>query len=238
LTTPITCVLGNQEHETIELEHERLLVIYGSTAGRSFAIVPGWYRDNEKYEDSQLVAVDVEIIDPMDRPRIENGLRPILSGRHPSGDGGMRLSFWGSMDLEEGNSDSSQGEERRRDRKTVLVVDDDPSLRQIIKISLEKEGFVVRTAANSSEARGELLSGKEKPDLMLLDIMMPGGTGWQLLKELEKDPAISQMPVIAISGLEKPAQTSEEYDSKMLYDYLVKPFSMAELSRAVRKFAR
>ena len=71
---------------------------------------------------------------------------------------------------------------------------------------------------------------------MLLDIMMPGSTGWQLLKDLENDPQFNKLPVIAISGLERP-NDGNEYDSKMLYDYLVKPFSMEELSRVVRKFS-
>ena len=91
------------------------------------------------------------------------------------------------------------------------------------------------TAATTSQASGILREERALPNLILLDIMMPGSTGWQLLKELEIDPKFQKIPVIAISGLEKPVG-EQKFDSNMLVDYLVKPFSMEELSRAVRKF--
>ena len=225
----ITCVLGNQTYETMKINGKELLVIHGEAVGTSFAIVPGWYSGNERYEKGQLAAIDVELIDPMEQMNIEREVKSRLSA---GGKGDPRISFWGSRGIEEevqpGESESAP--------TTILVVDDDPTIRDIIKKYLEKEGFEVKTASGSKEAE-TLLRTSRLPNLMLLDIMMPGGTGWQLLKELEKDPGISsRLPVVAISGLERPADRMEEYDSKMLYDYLVKPFSLAELSRVVRKF--
>lgn len=222
----ITCVLGNQTYETIEIKAKKLLVIYGEAAGTSFAIIPGWYSGNEKYDKGQLAAIDVELIDPIEQMNLEDEIRQKISASR----GWMpRISFWGSKGIEEVEEASTESS------STILVVDDDPTIRNLIKKYLEKDGFSVRTASSSKEAEMLLRSGK-LPQLMLLDIMMPGGTGWQLLKDLEKDPNIRKMPVVAISGLERPSQPSEDYDSKMLYDYLVKPFSLAELSRVVRKF--
>ncbi len=210
----------------MEIKGKRLLVIHGEAAGTSFAIIPGWYSGNERYDKGQLAAIDVQLIDPVEQMNIEREVRSRLSS---VGKGEPRISFWGSRGIEELEKPEKESS------STILVVDDDPTIRDIIKKYLEKEGFNVKTAASSKEAENLLRSSK-LPDLMLLDIMMPGGTGWQLLKELEKDSTINHLPVVAISGLERPAERGEEYDSKMLYDYLVKPFSLAELSRVVRKF--
>ncbi|MHB8567109.1 MAG: response regulator [Nitrososphaerales archaeon] len=223
----ITCVLGNQTYETLEIRDRKLLVIHGEAAGTYFSIIPGWYSGNERYDKGQLAAIDVELVDPVEQMNLESEIRARLEahqGKMP------RISFWGSRvvdEIEGGDAESS----------TILVVDDDPTIRDIIEKYLEREGYGVKTAASSREAE-TILKTSKLPQLMLLDIMMPGGTGWQLLKELEKDENVRRLPVVAISGLERPSETSNEYDSKMLYDYLVKPFSLAELSAVVKKFKR
>jgi CheY-like chemotaxis protein len=237
LSKTITSVLGNQEREFFEVDGKRLLIIFGKTDRTAFAIVPGWYVGNEKYESGNLTAVDVELIDPLEQYEIREKILPLL-GEH--GYHNARVSFWGasgfSNDLD--MQKDTEGSQRRPEKKgRILVVDDDPGIRDVVKIFLERQGYVVSTASNSNEA-ATVLRKQRVPNLMLLDIMMPGATGWQLLKNLENDPRLSKLPVIAISGLEKPKSTLEEYDSKMLYDYLVKPFSMEELSRAVDKFRK
>ncbi|MGH2638229.1 MAG: response regulator [Rhabdochlamydiaceae bacterium] len=221
-----TCVLGNQKYETLKVDNKRLLVIHGQTPTTSYAIVPGWCVGNERYEKGQLTAIDVELVDPLDQVSLEDRIKRQLTRENKSP---PRISFWGS-----GISDEEE-EKFAEHPSTILVVDDDPALRDIIKMYLEKEGYKIRVASNASQAESVLR--EEIPSLMLVDIMMPDATGWQLLKKLEKDQKISKIPVIAISGLERPKDRAEEFDSKMLYDYLVKPFSLAELSRAVRKFA-
>ena len=227
----ITCVLGKQEYETFSVDSRNLLIIHGHTPTTSFAIIPGWWSGNERYEEGQLAAVDVELVDPIEQVAIESEIKRHLSSANP-GKQAPRISFWGSRGIAEGIEET-----RRSSPARVLIVDDDPAIRDIIKIYLRKEGFEVETASSAAEAEA-ILHQRRLPSLMLLDIMMPGATGWELLKKLEKDESISQLPVIAISGLEKHESLGEEHDSKMLYDYLVKPFSLAELSRVVKKFAQ
>lgn len=220
--------MGNQTYETLEVKGKKLLIIHGQAAGTDFTIIPGWYSGNERYDKGQLAAIDVELIDPVEQMNVQNEIKARFEkqgGKMP------RISFWGSRGVED--QDTVEGDIS----STILVVDDDPTIRDIIKKKLEREGYNVKTAASSKEAETFLRTSR-LPDLMLLDIMMPGGTGWQLLKELEKDENIRRLPVVAISGLERPSIASEEYDSKMLYDYLVKPFSLAELSQVVKKFKR
>jgi CheY-like chemotaxis protein len=231
--TTITCVLGDQRYETLDIRNRKLLVIHGKTPTATFAIIPGWWSGNERYEEgNKLAAVDVELIDPIEQVSLEDEIKQRLSkGRDANAPGEVpRISFWGSRGV------SIEGQEKPRTPSTVLVVDDDPAIREIIRIYLEKEGIKVQTASSAAEAE-HILRSQKLPSLMLLDIMMPGATGWELLKRLEKDEKFAQLPVIAISGLERPQRAGSENDSKMLYDYLVKPFSLTELSRAVKKFA-
>jgi CheY-like chemotaxis protein len=237
LSKTITSVLGNQQSEFLEVDGRKLLVIFGKTDRTPFAIVPGWYIGNERYQSGNLTAVDVELIDSLEQYKIKEKIQPLLEKR---GYANARISFWGasgfSNDYEaENNNESSQ--ERAEKKGKILIVDDDPGIREIVKIYLQRQGYDAVTASNSKDA-SSLLRNEPIPNLMLLDIMMPGATGWQLLKDLENDPRLNKLPVIAISGLEKPKEVGDEYDSKMLYDYLVKPFSMEELSRAVEKFRK
>lgn len=68
----------------------------------------------------------------------------------------------------------------------VMVVEDDPDIREVVQIALEEEGFEVVTAANGAEAEAELEQG-ERPRIMLLDLMMPVMNGWELLEHLRRD---------------------------------------------------
>ena len=235
MSKTITSVLGRQQHELIEIGQRKLLAIFGQVAGTSFVIIPGWYVGNEKYEDDKLTAVDVELVDNLEQPRIEQIIRQSLE---KTGRTNFRVSFWGASGFPQDLEFSENNSQKVGNKAKILVVDDDPGIREIIKLHLEREGYAVETASSTNQA-AKLLNSKSEslPNLMLLDIMMPGATGWQLLKDLENDPRVNKLPVIAISGLEK-SGLGEEYDSKMLYDYLVKPFSMEELSRVVRKFCR
>ena len=234
LSKTITSVLGHQKHELIEIGQRRLLAIFGQITEISFVIIPGWYVGNARYDDDILTAVDVELIDSPEQLNVEQTVRSYLEKK---GLYNFRISFWGAAGFPQDFGQPEHSSHAHLADSKILVVDDDPGMREIMKLFLQKEGYTVLTVSNARDAAELLRSKRERlPNLMLLDIMMPGSTGWELLKELENDPQINKIPVIAISGLEKPKH-GEEYDSKMLYDYLVKPFSMQELSRVVRKFS-
>jgi DNA-binding response OmpR family regulator len=105
----------------------------------------------------------------------------------------------------------------------VLVVDDEPGIREIIKEYFEPEGFIVDQAADGVEAL-ELFK-KSRYSLVILDIMMPKADGWTVCREIRRT---SQVPVIMLSA------RGEEYDKLFGFelgvdDYMVKPFSPREL---------
>jgi two-component system phosphate regulon response regulator PhoB len=113
------------------------------------------------------------------------------------------------------------------DKKTnVLVVDDESAIREMIRFALSKSGMKVRCATDGREAL-EKISDK-RPEIILLDWMMPGMSGPELIRRLNKDPLTSTIPVIMLT-----ARVSEDDKVTGLNagadDYIIKPFSPREL---------
>lgn len=83
-------------------------------------------------------------------------------------------------------------------RDPVLLVDDDPSLVEAVKLGLESHGYPVVTAHDGNEGLERLRS--EHPFVVLLDLEMPGMTGWQFVEQKEADPSIASVPVVVVSS--------------------------------------
>ncbi len=116
---------------------------------------------------------------------------------------------------------------------TILVIDDDEDIRQFLKRTLETAGgYTVLTAGNGRD--GIKLARKKIPDLVLLDIMMPGLDGFDVLKRLKSDYKTMSIPVVILSS-----ETSEEIKVKgaSLYSdlYLTKPITRDDLLEKVRQ---
>ena len=116
-------------------------------------------------------------------------------------------------------------------QQDILVVDDEPNIRGLVKEILEDEGYVVRTAGNANEAR-EVLA-KQKPDLMLLDIWMPGEDGISLLKTCDTSED-DELSVIIMSG-HGTIETAMEAMRCGADHFIEKPLTMAKLLQCVRK---
>jgi signal transduction histidine kinase/DNA-binding response OmpR family regulator/CHASE3 domain sensor protein len=114
--------------------------------------------------------------------------------------------------------------------KKVLVCDDDPWLLSIVSKLLTENGFFPVLAASA----GEMLQKAkvEKPDLILLDLVMPGISGWDGLRELRADSAIANTPVIILSGLNKTDANLVEADH--IDGWVQKPFDSGQLCNAIR----
>ena len=115
---------------------------------------------------------------------------------------------------------------------TVVLVEDDPDLRYLTTLMLELEGVEVRAFENGREA---LDSCREnQPDLVLLDWMVPGMSGLEVLRALKTCPATAAIPVVMLSALSEPYNIAAARTAGAA-DYLVKPFSRATLLQAVRR---
>ena len=80
----------------------------------------------------------------------------------------------------------------------VLLVDDDPQVREVVRINLEMEGYTVKEAANADEGLAAL--DDEAPDLILLDVMMPQVDGWEMLRRVQERHGVGSIPVVMFSG--------------------------------------
>lgn len=115
--------------------------------------------------------------------------------------------------------------------EVILVVDDEPDIRQVVKDVLEDEGYAVLTAQSADDARR--LKRETKLDLVLLDIWMPGTDGISLLKEWSEE-AGTHIPVVMISGHGN-VETAVEAIRYGAYDFLEKPLSTAKLLVTVKR---
>ena len=118
------------------------------------------------------------------------------------------------------------------DQRRILIVDDEPGLRELVRIKLEHEGFNVVQAGNGIE--GLELVREEHPDLVILDVMMPEMDGWEMCRKLRE---FSQLPVLMLTAKvqSKDIVTGLESGAD---DYLLKPFNMDELIARVRALLR
>jgi DNA-binding response OmpR family regulator len=111
-------------------------------------------------------------------------------------------------------------------KKKILVVDDEEDILHFLELVLREKGYDVVTAANGHEA---LTTAQiERPDLVLLDIMMPQMDGWEVLKLLRIDDDTAQIPVAMLSARTE-AKDRVQGLQEGAVDYICKPFSLQEL---------
>lgn len=117
--------------------------------------------------------------------------------------------------------------------KKVLIVDDDAFLSGIYATKLELEGFMVASARDGEE--GLKLAPKEKPDLILLDVLMPKLDGFEVLKRLKADPETKDIPVIMLTNLGQKEDIEKGLEDGAV-DYLIKAhFVPAEAVAKIKK---
>ncbi|HWR40933.1 MAG TPA: response regulator transcription factor [Patescibacteria group bacterium] len=108
----------------------------------------------------------------------------------------------------------------------ILVADDEPHIREVVTLYLEKEGFEVYQAADGEEALD--IEAHSRPDLLLLDVMLPKGSGWDICRSIDR-----QVPVIFLTA--KTAETDKLTGFSLgADDYITKPFSPRELVARVK----
>jgi CheY-like chemotaxis protein len=116
------------------------------------------------------------------------------------------------------------------EHQRVLIADDDPSIRRMLTVSLRKHGYQTTEACDGSEALGVMRAGQA--DLVVLDLMMPKVTGWQVLAERAADPKLRDIPVIVMTGERGAEVKAIPYDG--ISALLPKPFSLDALQGLVK----
>lgn len=116
--------------------------------------------------------------------------------------------------------------------RTILVVDDEPHIRDLVRLYMKREGFNVREASDGQE--GLSLARTTQPDLVVLDLMLPKFDGWEVCRELRKDNSV---PIIMLTARDDEADKVLGLEMGA-DDYLTKPFSPRELVARVRAVLR
>jgi two-component system alkaline phosphatase synthesis response regulator PhoP len=119
-------------------------------------------------------------------------------------------------------------------KKTILVVDDEKDILDLLSYNLNKEGFAVITAHNGKEALEKV---KQKPDLIILDVMMPEMNGLEVIQELKKDKSTALIPVLLLTA--KGSETDEIVGLEVgADDYIVKPVKIGKIVARVHASLR
>ena len=116
--------------------------------------------------------------------------------------------------------------------KTILIADDEEPLRRLVQTTLESAEVRILQAADGEAALE--LARRERPDLIVLDVMMPRRTGLEVARALRQDPATATFPILMLTGLGQ-EKDREEVLALGVSGYLVKPFSPLELMKRVQE---
>lgn len=117
-------------------------------------------------------------------------------------------------------------------RARILVVDDEENIVQLVRSILERQGYAVDTASDGVEALSAIFD--RRPDLVVLDVMMPRMDGLTLVEHLRHDPALSDLPVLLLTAKSQDSDILDGYGAGADI-YLTKPFRPEELVEFVRR---
>ncbi len=113
----------------------------------------------------------------------------------------------------------------------ILVIDDDPKLLELVKYILQREGYMLFFALTGEQ--GIKVTKKEKPDLILMDIMLPKMDGLEAISKIKNDPSLKDIPIIILSALGQEMDIVEGLNRGAV-SYIVKPFSYHVLLNEIK----
>jgi len=114
----------------------------------------------------------------------------------------------------------------------ILIIDDDVTITELLKMLVKMEGHTPTTVNDSTKAM-EIASSVD-PDLITLDLMMPGLTGFQLCELLHQDPKFANIPILIVSARDDP-ESRERAMQAGAKDYVTKPFGTDELMQKIKE---
>lgn len=115
--------------------------------------------------------------------------------------------------------------------RKILIIEDDPEERLILSRELKKAGYIVYEAPTGEE--GLKIFKEDKPDLVILDVILPGIDGWEVLKRIKKGPLSRKVPVMMLTGKSEDKDKIKGYDFGADY-YVTKPYNISKLLPVIR----
>ena len=116
-------------------------------------------------------------------------------------------------------------------KKKILVVDDEPEMLELIRFTMEQNGYEVATCESGGLAWEAIVDNK--PDLLILDLMLPGLDGYSLQEKISKNEATQKLPIIILTALETMEPMFKKFPQ--VRRYMTKPFKDNELSKTVQE---
>lgn len=116
--------------------------------------------------------------------------------------------------------------------KVILAADDEKHMLRLLAFNLAKLGYPVKTASSGDEVLR--IANEDKIDLLVIDVMMPGRDGFETIRELKKNSAYAELPIIMLTGRGQ-SSTRDEARELGVSVYLTKPFSPMELQAQVKR---
>ena len=120
-----------------------------------------------------------------------------------------------------------------KEKKKVLCIEDEEEMIDLIKLILERKGFEVLGAVGGKE--GLEVIRRERPDLILLDLMMPEVDGWEVYRQMKADEQLKDTPVIVVTAKAQSIDKVLGLHIAKVDDYVTKPFGPQELLKSVNK---
>lgn len=119
--------------------------------------------------------------------------------------------------------------------KQVLLIEDEPNIIEAIRFILSRDGYAVKTHSNGQDAVSAVHD--RQPDLVILDVMLPGKSGFDILRELRENPRTKALPILMLTarGQNKDREMAERAGVSR---FMTKPFSNADMLEAVRALVR
>ncbi len=111
----------------------------------------------------------------------------------------------------------------------ILVVDDDPEIMTLLSTRLSKRGYKMSTAGDGTKALE--VARREMPDVMILDVMMPGKSGWEVMRALKQDPETEGIKILILTAMGKPGEITAPIMGADAY--VDKPFDFDEIERII-----
>jgi CheY-like chemotaxis protein len=173
-------------------------------------------------------------ITELDLPRRTRRQGPLLRARRRETPGGRRggLSQWGSRELGSRYHASRDPGSRGTTEGRVLIVDDETAIRLICRLNLRSAGFDTLEASDGTTAIA--LARAERPDLILLDIMLPELDGWHVAEELAASDETREIPIVFLSARSESGDQVRGHGAGGV-GYITKPFDPLEMTNTVRE---
>jgi DNA-binding response OmpR family regulator len=118
-------------------------------------------------------------------------------------------------------------------KRRILCIEDEPEMIDLIRLILERKGFEVLGAVGGQEGIESIR--REKPDLILLDLMMPDVDGWEVYRQMKADEALQRIPVVVVTAKAQSIDKVLGLHIAKVDDYVTKPFGPSDLLESVER---